>query len=440
LIDTPLGDVETVLSRNTGVLEQFRLVGTGDPSNEDCGSIRFMLFCKNNHSSPDHSGKGKAYHNRCDDWDCPICYPYIARVKSKKMGHKLFYVADMVSGALESVLYGGEKPGPYLERYGYDKMRPWEVDIHHFEFSLDPSRYKNADGVYWSLNEFQDMFKKDILKGSYGPRGDKKPFVIGFGGVYVTHMHRASKEITEEYKIQLAKGFTELKKWDWLRDTGRDHYPNIYYSPHFHVVAVGRVEKSNIFYEETGKKWTYKTLRDGARLETLEDVQGVIAYALNHGVISTQKTVYDRVITKKVDGVEIDVVKTVERSQGCSYGWFGSMSNHAVKFVGVTKGEREFIRCDVCEGFLVKVTLDQLRYALPVHLDDGFDLMSRFKKEYHWAFKQKLLKGEVVDPGINDPDELPVYVSDYMDGVTERFDSTTDYVKFVPSNIDGGGV
>lgn len=203
----------------------FRLPSNGEQK-DDCGQWVHPLSCPN-HAQQTITGEK---HDRfvvmhtCDRPDCPVCYTTWATKSSKRATDRLF----------ESMkLY--RKEGFNLGKLKHVVFSPNQAESK--ELIKTKSGYKKLKSNAIKL------MKKVGLKG----------------GVLIFHPFRQNDPRESNFSLS-------IPAYVW------------YLSPHFHVVGVGFLQKSNEFYDETG--WTYKQMEDRVT------IQGTIKYTLTHCGIS----------------------------------------------------------------------------------------------------------------------------------------------------------
>jgi hypothetical protein len=205
----------------------FTLPGHGEITNDKCGEWTHPLSCPN-HGQMTLDG---SIHDRfvathsCNNSNCPICYEAWASRQAENSSDRIVQAIG---------LYRHE---------GYNLGR-----VKHVVFSPPQDIAKELHRTMGGAKRLRTMAKEAIKD-------------VGMtGGAVIYHPFRQNDPREDNFR-------QDLKPYVW------------YESPHFHVIGVGWLKKSNIFYDETG--WIYKNI--GRR----ETIKGTIKYTLTHcGIVS----------------------------------------------------------------------------------------------------------------------------------------------------------
>ncbi len=282
----------------------FRLPGQGEQTNDKCGQWSHPLSCPN-HGQMTLEGK---HHDKfvvmrsCHNPDCPICSESWSSRQAKNSADKS------------------------IQAYGLYKKEGFILGkIKHVVFSPPQDLAKELIRTPGGAKTLRSMAIKMV----------KKAGVVA--GAIIFHPFRQNDPREDNYT-------ENMPAYVW------------YESPHFHVVGVGYLKKSDEFYASTG--WIYKNI--GRR----ETVKGTIKYTLTHCGIA--------------DGF-----------QAVTY--FGLFSNNKVVIDKIEK-VTEPIKCQACGEALHLYSLKDTDEGLEVDWDDdlGVYLHVVVKKTYKLRVKPEI--------------------------------------------------
>lgn len=287
----------------------FGQIGRIDPQ-FTCGNIIAIAKC------PSCNKEKEVIKASCVKQPCPICWESWA---TKEKDRSLSRINGFAS------LFKSAKKG----RCGNPK---------HFIFSL------HADDIDPYIKEFGDIdgiikMRSDLIKimRKYGL----------MGGSIVYHPYRIKDEIKDQLRPITA--ISGKKFWALVREnvlklpSWRDY---VYFSPHFHTISFGWIEKSDVVYAETG--WVYYNI---GSLKKDEDISRCLFYMLSHAGVLPGKH---------------------------SLTWYGSLSYNKM-FIVEECVERVPVLCDYCGAQLVLIDVDApdddlptLYYRVVVHRKYAF--------------------------------------------------------------------
>jgi hypothetical protein len=214
----------------------------------------------------------------CHNPNCPVCYESWA---SRQAGNS----SDRIVQAIGLYKHAGYKIGR----------------VNHIVFSPPQEMAIDMIGTKEGAKKLRSMAVWHSIKA--GVRG----------GCIIPHPFRQNDPREDNYR-------EDLKPYVW------------YLSPHFHVIGVGWLKKSNEFYSETG--WIYKNI--GRR----DTIKGTIKYTLTHcgivqgmqaltyfGLFSNNKIVIDKIdkvteaIKCKACGEALHLYGLIEGDNGYDVDW-----------------------------------------------------------------------------------------------------------------------
>ena len=197
-----------------------------------CGDVRFTIICPDN---PEHHKKLRKYS--CHKSSCPVCWPTWASRLSKD-------AQSRIDGS----------------RHAYKRS----YKARHISLSPDYVPYKDATQA--------------CLKWLY-KEGNRLTKLLGITGCSViVHPYRIKPEM--EFLVRMAALREQINRYQWaLKQKNKDDY--LYFSPHLHLIAYGKLMDSDEFHTLTG--WIYRNHDDNdkAGRETIE-LQKTIYYLLTH--------------------------------------------------------------------------------------------------------------------------------------------------------------
>lgn len=131
------------------------------------------------------------------------------------------------------------------------------------------------EGSVQSKREFYEAFREGYnLAGEHGVRG----------GLVVPHGYRIKKDAKEKFRAQ-----EKYKKaWRFVRENGTHWRDQVYWSPHFHVIGLGRYEDMTAGDADADEGWVFKKIDTLERFEGVTDTEGFedmasrIRYLLSH--------------------------------------------------------------------------------------------------------------------------------------------------------------
>ena len=188
--------VYPAIEQSTNLLISWILVGHGEKSYEDCGSVVGTKAC------PNHKKDYVLLHKRCFRPECPVCFPAWVSREAESSSERL----KGVSGVYGNL--GGCKH--------FIVSPPQDLALKMLGRVDD---YRALKSMCIDLLELKRLPKWWFMDCDYRD-------LVGFHGCIVFHPFRQDGLI-------------------W------------YLSPHFHVVGYGRLPPGNVFYEWSGG-WVYK--------------------------------------------------------------------------------------------------------------------------------------------------------------------------------------
>lgn len=200
----------------------FNLPGQGEQTNDKCGEWTHPLSCPN-HGQMTLDGSVHARYvatHSCHNPNCPVCYESWA---SRQAGNS----SDRIVQAIGLYKKAGYKIGKVI----------------HVVFSPPQDLAKELIRTRGGSKTLRSMAVEHAKKAGI------------LGGAMDFHPFRQNDPREDNYR-------DDLEPYIW------------YESPHFHVIGIGWLKKSNEFYDETG--WVYKNI--GRR----ETIKGTIKYTLTH--------------------------------------------------------------------------------------------------------------------------------------------------------------
>ncbi len=208
----------------------------------------------------------------CKDRACPVCYPIWAGKSAGRAKERLsacLEIYDGMHGENQLDVDGNRRLGiPGFHHPG---------GIKHFVFS-PPQK--------WAIGK---------MKTAAGVRSLRRELVkvLGIAGMRaaasIIHPWRCTELARREFPAAKKRGDkgTNHGLWHWLLRTGLCYSIDyVYLSPHFHVIGLGYLMNSDIFYEHTevgGRDgWIYNNIRT---IDSEKDLNDVLFYALTHTAI-----------------------------------------------------------------------------------------------------------------------------------------------------------
>lgn len=274
---------------------------------ESCGNWYPKEFCEK-------CGEPHLGESRCQNRACPQCWGT--------------WSADRTVSAVSRLAgkrYAAEEPGD--KRTGHYVLSPPEESVQ-------------------SKREFYEAFKRAYkLAEEHGVRG----------GLVIPHGYRLTDETKQEFRAQDEYN----KAWRYVRENKWDWRDQVYWSPHFHIIGLGRYEDVTAGDSDEDDGWVFKMVDSLERFESLTDRSGYddmasrVRYLLSHATF------------------EKDAGKAVVRWYGelapgafspeeeLSKGAWETIQRKSEEFVGGTLGEEESgdeesetCRRDGCDGEL----------------------------------------------------------------------------------------
>ena len=211
---------------------------------DNCGWVKTVAACEDKHPE-----SREVAHHWCHKPSCPVCWRngWLNRAAERS--------TQKIMGVHELHRQAGAKPGYLIHVVFSPKDFP------------DPSR--------WDIEKERARVYNIIASA-----GIKAAGVVCHCYRITTDGKDAYREYRNEYKNSGQDPGDIEKKWDWIINHKLWHY--CYWSPHWHIVGWGWLEKADEWHEKTklaGDTWIYKN--KGIR-KTYGEVFGTLRYILSH--------------------------------------------------------------------------------------------------------------------------------------------------------------
>ena len=227
-----------------------------------CGTPRFSITCP---EDPNHHTKLRNYS--CHKSSCPICWPSWASRLSKD-------AQSRIDGS----------------RSAYDRT----YKARHISLSpgLVPFHYPTSECLEW-------LFKE----------GNRLTKILGIPGcAVIPHPYRIKDEMKE--LVRLLSSRERINRYQWALKQPNPH-DYLYFSPHLHLIAYGKLMDSDEFYELTG--WVYSNHDDNQKAGREDkELQRTIYYLLTHAWTKDNSVVlryWGDLSNKRLQKIKIDEIK-----------------------------------------------------------------------------------------------------------------------------------
>lgn len=224
--------------------QEWLIPGMGE-AGDRCGEWGPREFC----DVSAHVVMGK---HSCGRRECPSCW------SGQWAGPRTVNVVAKLAAARHAAESGADK------RAVHAVLSPPEGSVNSIE------------GFYQGRTEALDLAKQ------HGVRG----------GVVVAHGFRP----TDDTKQAFEDADTEGGIWRFLRENERDWRDQTYWSPHYHIVGLGRFEDVTEGDPDEDDGWLFKKIRTLERFEGLrhtegyDDMAGVVRYLLSHATFPAEES------------------------------------------------------------------------------------------------------------------------------------------------------
>lgn len=135
----------------------------------------------------------------------------------------------------------------------------------------------------------------DSIEGFYQGRTDALDLAKQHGvrgGVVVAHGFRPTDDTKDAFEDADPEGGI----WRYIRENRRDWREQVYWSPHYHVIGLGRFEDVTEGDPEADDGWLFKKIRTLDRFEGLRDrggyndMAGAVRYLLSHATFPAEES------------------------------------------------------------------------------------------------------------------------------------------------------
>jgi hypothetical protein len=249
-----------------------------------CGSVRFTITCPENQ---EHYTQLRKYE--CHKSSCPICWTTWASRLSRDAQLR-------IDGS----------------RAAYDRL----YKARHISLSPDyvPFQYPTADCLKWLYKE-----------------GNRLTKLLGITGCCViVHPYRIKEEMKFLASELASRNKMNRYQWAIKQENPLDY---LYFSPHLHLIAYGKLMNSDDFHELTG--WIYRNHDDNQKAgREINELRRTIYYLLTHAWTKDNSVVLR---------------------------YWGDLSNKRLQKIKIDE-RKEPILCPICEKHMVKKMPDVLQF------------------------------------------------------------------------------
>lgn len=220
--------------------QDWLIPGTGERP-QSCGKWYPMEFC-------DEAGHLRFDTSRCQLRECPSCW-------TSWTGRRTVNIVTRLGAAREAA---EEASG---RRLIHGVVSPLEGSI------------QSKEEFYGALKDAYGLAKEHGIRG----------------GVVVPHGYRLREETKEAFRAEIEVGEWEVSRdggaWRWVREHERDWRDLAYWSPHFHIIGLGRDIEPGSPEDDGG--WIFKNIRSLSRWgrtdrDAYDDMAKAARYLLSH--------------------------------------------------------------------------------------------------------------------------------------------------------------